>query len=402
MKIRSLTYFCNPHWPLDENALIQAGDFVAAARQAFANADYEVQTARLATVPFPEFVPSLAVDDVIVCAQQLERTAAALGFDFIAIGPAQPDDLRAYAIIPDILAATENVFASAVMSTPDGGVSLPAVRACAEIIARLAPQDLNGFANLYFAALANVPPGAPFFPAAYHHGNLPTFALAVESADLAVAAFTQADSLADARQYLITAIESHARRLTTIADSLNLPFGGIDFSLAPFPEEALSLGTAFERLGVPAVGLHGSLAAAALIADTIDKAKFARAGFSGLMLPVLEDFTLAARAAQGVLTLKDMLLYSAVCGTGLDTIPLPGDAAAEQLAPVLLDLAALAQRLNKPLTARLMPIPGKKAGDSTHFDFPFFANSRVLALDAAPLAGYLAGDEVFHLRARKL
>ncbi|MBC8331616.1 MAG: DUF711 family protein [Anaerolineae bacterium] len=402
MKIRSITYFCNPRWPLNENALAQAGNFVAAARQAFANVGYEVQTARLATVPFHELVPALDVGEVIEFAQQLERAAAPLGFDYIAVGPAQPDDLRAYTLIPDVLAATENVFASAMMSTSDGGVSLPAVRACAEIIERLAPQDPNGFANLYFAALANVPPGAPFFPAAYHVGDAPAFALAVESADLAVKAFTQASCLADARQNLIAALETHAARLTTIAGSLNLPFGGIDFSLAPFPEEALSLGTAFERLGVPAVGLHGSLAAAAIIADTIDKAEFQRAGFSGLMLPVLEDFILAARAEQGVLTLKDMLLYSAVCGTGLDTIPLPGDATAEQLAPVLLDLAALAQRLNKPLTARLMPIPGKHVGDITSFDFPFFANSRVMALDAAPLEGHLSGDEVFHLKARKI
>jgi len=284
------------------------------------------------------------------------------------------------------------------------------VRACAEIIERLAPQDPNGFANLYFAALANVPPGAPFFPAAYHVGDAPAFALALESADLAVEAFSQAANLADARQNLISAIEIHAQNLTQVAKNLaifqpaNIPtpvFGGIDFSLAPYPEEALSLGTAFERLGVPAVGLHGSLAAAAIIADTIDKAKFARAGFSGLMLPVLEDFTLAARAEQGVLTLKDMLLYSAVCGTGLDTIPLPGDTTAAQLAPVLLDLAALAQRLNKPLTARLMPIPGKHAGDVTSFDFPFFANSRVMALDAAPLESHLAGDDAFFLNARK-
>ncbi|HNT25997.1 MAG TPA: DUF711 family protein, partial [Anaerolineales bacterium] len=122
---------------------------------------------------------------------------------------------------------------------------------------------------------------------------------------------------------------------------------------------------------------------------------------SGLMLPVLEDATLARRAAEGTLGVKDMLLYSAVCGTGLDTLPLPGDANAGQLAPLLLDLAALACRLNKPLTARLMPIPGKRAGDLTGFDFAFFANSRVLALESAPLEGFLAGEERFHLQSRK-
>jgi len=100
------------------------------------------------------------------------------------------------------------------------------------------------------------------------------------------------------------------------------------------------------------------------------------------MLPVLEDAVLAKRAAEGVLSVKDLLLYSAVCGTGLDTVPLPGDTTSEQITAVLLDLSALALRLNKPLTARLMPIPGKKAGDPTHFDFDYFANSRVLALES--------------------
>ena len=157
---------------------------------------------------------------------------------------------------------------------------------------------------------------------------------------------------------------------------------------------------AIEKLGIPKVGLHGSLAAAAIIAETIDRAKLPRTGFSGLMLPVLEDEILAKRAEDGSLTIKDLLLYSAVCGTGLDTVPLPGNASAEQIAPVLLDLAALAMRLDKPLTARLMPIPGKNAGDSTGFDFGFFKNSRVMALDSMPLGSPLNSDKAFTLYPR--
>jgi hypothetical protein len=120
-----------------------------------------------------------------------------------------------------------------------------------------------------------------------------------------------------------------------------------------------------------------------------------------LFLPALEDSILAARAEEGLLTLKDLLLYSAVCGTGLDTIPLPGDTSPEALQAVLLDLAVLAQRLDKPLTARLMPVPGKAAGEQTGFDFAFFANSRILVLEAQPLQRFLAGDETFVLRPRK-
>jgi uncharacterized protein (UPF0210 family) len=96
-------------------------------------------------------------------------------------------------------------------------------------------------------------------------------------------------------------MENNARTLTSVACSVerqsNVKFGGIDFSLAPFPSEELSLGTALEHLGVPALGMHGSLAAAAILADTMDRANFLRAGFSGLMLPVLEDAP--SRRAEG-------------------------------------------------------------------------------------------------------
>jgi uncharacterized protein (UPF0210 family) len=153
-------------------------------------------------------------------------------------------------------------------------------------------------------------------------------------------------------------------------------------------------------MGIPKVGLHGSLAAASILTDAVDRANFPRTGFSGFMQPVLEDSILAKRAAEGTLTIKDALLYSAVCGTGLDTVPLPGDTTSEQLAPLLLDLSALALRLDKPLTARLMPIPGKKAGEETNFDFGFFANSRVMALDSEKLQRPLSGNETFHLHAR--
>lgn len=404
MKIRSITTFVNPGWPLDLDALGRAADFVAAARPAFETAGYEVQTARLATPPFPHLLPDCKVDTVREFAQALEAATIPLGFEYIAIGPALPDFPDSYAAIPEVLADTEYIFASGVMASLENGISLPAVRACAEIMHKLAPIDPLGFANLYFAALANVPPGAPFFPAAYHDHDTSAFALAIECADLAVRAFSDAADLADARYRLMDALEEHACRLTSVADHLaalfNISFGGIDYSLAPFPEEALSLGTAFERLGVPAVGGHGSLAAAAFIADAIDRADFPRTGFSGLMLPVLEDATLAKRADEGTLTLRDLLMYSAVCGTGLDTVPLPGDTTVEQLTAILLDLAALAQRLAKPLTARLMPIPGKVAGERTDFDFAFFANSRVMAVEAAPLQGHFAGDESFSLERR--
>jgi hypothetical protein len=348
-------------------------------------------------------------------ARELDQLAAALDIGYVSLGPAQPGIPGSYEVIPDAIAATQNIFFGGLMTDHRRRVDLAAIRRCAQVITNCAPIDPNGFANLRFAALANVPPGSPFFPAAYHNASRPAFAIATEAADLAVEAFSGAATVEEARLALVASIELHAASLTRVARKLAKPlstrtsstrspglpaFLGIDFSLAPFPHEALSLGTAFERLGVPRVGMHGSLAAAAILAESIDRARFPRAGFSGLMLPVLEDATLAQRAAEGVLRVRDLLLYSAVCGTGLDTIPLPGDTTAEQMAPVLLDLSALAVRLDKPLTARLMPVPGRVAGDPTGFDFSFFANSKVMALDSAGLKGPLDGDEAFTLKAR--
>jgi uncharacterized protein (UPF0210 family) len=386
----------------------QAGRFARAAREAFQATSYEVQTTRLAAPPFMSYLPQAGLLPAL--AQTVEKLAAEHGIGYVSLGPAYPDNLESYAAsyaaIPAALAATQNAFFAGSLTTPDGRISLPAVRACAQVIHQAAGITPDGFTNMRFAALANVAAGSPFLPAAYHTGDSPAFAIATEAADLAVQAFRQAGTLLEAQQALSTIIEQHAHRLEETAGKLarqfEVRFNGIDFSLAPFPDEALSLGAAMEALGVSSLGLHGSLAAAAILAEAIDRAQFRRTGFSGLLLPVLEDAILSKRAAQGKLSVKDLLLYSAVCGAGLDTLPLAGDVTPEQLSALLLDVGALAVRLGKPLTARLMPIPGKAAGDLTGFDFAYFANSRVLALEAAPLQGLLTGDDQFILRPRKV
>jgi uncharacterized protein (UPF0210 family) len=405
MKIRSITYFCDPGWPLEAKKLKAAGVFLAEAGNSFEAAGFEVQTTRLACTPFPLLLEGKEIDRLPELAQAIEAAALQAGIDYAALGPALPDLPESYALIPDAIAATQNVFFSGLMAEPVNGLSLAAVRACAEVITRCAPITPDGFANLRFAALANVPPGAPFFPAAYHEGHEPAFAIATEAADLAVEAFARAKSVSAGSESLVSALEEQARRMCDVADFLKFRFatrfGGIDFSLAPFPDESASLGAAVERLGVPEVGLHGSLAAAAILTEAVERADFPHVGFSGFMQPVLEDAVLARRAAEGTLTVKDLLMYSAVCGTGLDTVPLPGDTSPAQIAALLLDLSALALRLDKPLTARLMPIPGKQVGDPTEFDFGYFANSRVMALEAQSLKKALGGMESFHLGYRK-
>jgi uncharacterized protein (UPF0210 family) len=409
MKIRSITYFCNPKYPLDEKALPAAGAFLAKAKSAYEAAGYEVQTVRLATIPFPVLLNG-KVNELPKLAERLESILSQIGVAYASLGPALIEYSESYAVIPDAITATQNIFFGGVIADKKNGISMQAINACAQIIQKASTISPDGFGNLRFAALANVRAGAPFFPTAYHDSDEPAFAIATEAADLAVDAFSGQQTVDDGRRALISEITKHGQAIARVAKDLaqslipnpqSPTFGGIDFSLAPFPDDAHSLGGAVEKIGISKVGLHGSLAAAAILTEAIDRADFPHTGFSGFMQPVLEDSVLAKRAAEGTLTIKDLLLYSAVCGTGLDTVPLPGNTTAEQIAPLLLDLSALAMRLDKPLTARLMPIPEKMVGDATNFDFGFFANSKVMKLESEGLGKPFSGGEVFQLASRR-
>jgi uncharacterized protein (UPF0210 family) len=405
MIVRSLTGFVDPGWPVEPERLDSLANNLNQARDALQEANYEVQSLRLATPPPSEMGRAVPPHERAEFAQRLEAEAFVHGIDYVAIGPVLPDEPRGFTVVPDMLAATETVFTSAIIADPETGLSVAAARASADIISRLSSIGGDGFANLRFAALANVGAGSPFFPAAYHRPGPPAFAVATEGADLAIDAFREVSSLARGRRRMVSMIEAHAaaiqRLLTPISLQNELRFLGIDFSLAPYPDHLRSIGTALESLGLPAVGLPGSAAAVAYLADCLDRAEFTRTGFCGLLLPVLEDSTLASRASAGQLSLTDLLLFSTLCGTGLDTIPLPGDASTDAMTAVLLDLGAISLRHNKPLTARLMPIPGKSVGDEVHFEFPYFADSRVVALEAEPLTGLLSGSGILDIEPRR-
>lgn len=405
MKIRSITYFVDPGWPIEQEKLKRAAIFIREARQAFVESGYAVQTTRLASIPFSRILMGGGISDGVKFAKALESTAREFAFDYISIGPTFPHKPEFFAAIPEILENTESVFVSGMITDPEEGISLKAVWECAEVIRRNSQIFSDGFANLRFAGLASVGPGAPFLPAAYHSGEEPVFALALEAADLAVQAVRRGSNPSEVRHLLITSIEKNAAALTQVGDRLakafSVRFTGIDFSLAPYPEVDLSIGTAIEELIGTVLGSQASLTGVGFFAEAINRARFRRVGFSGVMLPVLEDVVLARRVAEGYLNLSDLLLYSAVCGTGLDTIPLPGEIASEAVAAILFDLGTLSLRLNKPLTARLMPIPGKKAGEDTNFSFPYFANSKVMTVDRHPLLSQFKGDSWLPLGKRR-
>jgi hypothetical protein len=400
MKIRSITCFFHPD-KVDNYTLENLAAKADKLGQAFKQAGWEVQSRRMATVPFGQYTtPENAIERITA----LEEKAAGLGFDYLSVGPARLQHGQDYALIAQILAATRNVFATGVLSHPHRGVSVDAVKACARIITQVAPLTPDGFTNLRFCAMSGVEPFTPFFPAAYSYGNSPAFSLAIECADAAVGAFKKAKSVAKGKAKLLETLNGAASALQTIIEYAHLqwemPFMGFDFSLAPFPEDWCSLAGAIEQLGVARIGMMGSLSAAAILAETLDRGEWRHVGFNGLMLPVLEDSVLAQRSIEGSYEVKDLLMYSAVCGTGLDTVPLPGDTSAEAIAALLMDVASLSLQLKKPLTARLMPVPELKAGEMTEYDFAFFKNGKILDFAAEKLGGALAGSDWIEIGSR--
>ena len=394
VKIRAVTLGLDLPVPEVVAAPFEAASaFLDAAKRAYVAAGIEVQTTRVAGPDLAR--PMLEGLDFRVWAAQTEASARSAGIEFLSLGriPASAHQLVAEQLAP-VLAAGEVAFLSADLIDQ----RLPSVAmaaACAKAVKQLAHTTPQGFGNLRFAATVNCPPNIPFLPAAYHVGGAPLFSIAVQAADVVVDALSGPGSMAEIEDRLVGALEVATRPVERIADDLaqahGYAFVGIDLSPAPFPSDDVSIGGALECAGVERFGAPGTLYLAAMVTRAIRRTRVRRCGFSGLMLPVLEDSVLARRAAESPPSLHELLLYSAVCGTGLDTLPLPGDISEAELAGAFLDVAALSVALNdKPLTARLLPVPGARAGDLTTYTFDYFSNSRVLPSAGAGAAGILA------------
>jgi uncharacterized protein (UPF0210 family) len=325
----------------------------------------------------------------------MEAAAQACGVEYLSLGrlPASAHRVVADLVAP-LLSSGQIAFVSA--DLVEGRLpSVEMAQACARSVKQLAGMTPQGFGNLRFAATAHCPPNIPFLPAAYHVGGQPRFSIAMQAADVVVEALGAPGGLSEVEAGLVSRLEAGCEPIERVADQLaaehNYPFVGIDLSPAPFPSDEVSIGGAIERAGVDRFGAPGTLYLAAMVTRAIRRTRVRRCGFSGLMLPLLEDSVLARRAASDCPpTVHELLLYSAVCGTGLDTIPLPGDISEAELAGIYLDVAALSIALSgKPLTVRVLPVPGAVAGDMTSFSFDYFANSRVLAAAGAGAVGVL-------------
>ena len=383
-KIRAITAFINLDRREYQQQVADTLKMLRRAQTTFESRGYVVQTIRIATQPFPEYTKGLTNEQAVAFFKQYDALAVQQKFA-ASIGPAMlnADDNAAQAdLLGEILANTKTLNGSVAVAGEDG-VRWGAVGAAARVMKKLEEATEHSQGNFRFAATALVPPVTPFFPAAYHTGFGHQFAVALESANVVAAAFKDAHDLGMARQRLIDMLATDAFDIDHIAGRVDSETGwtymGID--LSPAPSKVASIGEAIENLTTQPVGLSGTLTAAATITAAIRDIKVKQTGYNGLMLPILEDPRLAQRWSEGRISIDALLSYSAVCGTGLDTIPLPGDTSAEQLSLMIGDMATLAVKWHKPLSARLLPVTGKGWGEVTEFDDPFLVNATLQQFD---------------------
>ncbi len=352
-------------------------------RAAFEQAGYVVETTRIATNPFLAKLDPAARGKALSQLETLDRLAAAKGVT-VSVGPVLTDD-RDDAGLADwareFVTRTKTMSFSAVIASPAHGAQVRAAVAAARVIQALTSALPDGLANFRFAAAANIPAGTPFFPVGWHDGA-PSIAIGVESASVVEEAFRDAQDrprmefLRDRLYEALSPIEAIATAFATREERAYL---GIDTSPAPMKDR--SIGAAIEAYTGMPFGSGSTLEACSVITAAIKSVDVKKCGYCGLMLPVLEDPVLAQRAGEGRYTLRDILLYSTVCGTGLDVVPIPGDTAPDIMVRVLRDVAALSTRLNKALSARLFPVPGKKVGEIAQFTDPYLVNSMVMKID---------------------
>lgn len=382
MKIRTITTGVSLTDSGETDKIRQAAEFNQRAKEIFHQRGYAVQTTRIATNPWGEYLTGLYPVEAVEKIANIEKYCQELGENFFNIGPAMtPAEI---ALIPEINKNTSIVYSSCHIGDATEGINLENALAAAVAIKRMAQETANGFGNFRFCAAANCPPGIPFFPVSYHQGET-MFAIGLECGDLVSQAFAATHNLETAAEKLKLVFEEELGKVETIATeittTLNIAYGGIDASVAPSLNPTESLAFAYENLGLGKFGHPGTLTISALITGVLKNLSVKTCGYSGLMLPVCEDVGLAQRANESTYNITNLLLYSAVCGCGLDTVPLPGDINETQIEAILLDIASLAIKLNKPLSARLLLIPGKAAGEMTAFDSPYLVNCKILGVN---------------------
>lgn len=290
------------------------------------------------------------------------------------------------------------------MIAGDGAINFSGISAASRLIKHVSRLDNSGYNNFRVAVSANGRPDTPFFPSTFSSdGQGFSIALEMTRTFISVVKSSKGKSLAELREALIATVAPQLCDIHDVATSLSqsqgVAFRGMDISLAPYPGGNDSVAELIEVLGVEQQGGNGTLFITAFLTDIlrtlIRQTGVATTGFNGVMFSLLEDDFMGKRN-RVLYSLDSLISYSAVCGCGLDMVPLPGDVFEEELSSLIADVAALSVALKKPLMARLLPIPMKHANEFTCFNMDFLVNTRIMNIKNVGLNhALLAGSGVF-------
>lgn len=397
IRIRAITL----GMPLSElgNMTRDALEFYTLAESLFNAAGFDVQTRRMVFDPLDASMlePQARVLATLERAS-LKASEAGVRWCCCPIDPGlafSKSEIRK-ALIP-IIQRLPNMFVHFLV-TKGEQLQLGVLTDIARCFLDISKLSASGYDNFRVGAGCRIPPNTPFFPFSWHDG-LPGFSIAVESISawhhLATPEFS---ALPPAEKELLCvqqlgpifrSIESVCHE---IAQKTAFEYKGMDTSLAPFPDAGRSVTALIQKMAPERCGTPGTLAATALCTSIlrriIAEAQIKTAGFNGVMYSPLEDGGFSGLLGRDV-DIHKLLLYSTVCGCGVDMVPLVGTTLPEDLASLIQDVAVLALRLNKPLGIRVLPIPGGRVNEMTTFNHDFLVNCRILALEGQ---GLMAGD----------
>ena len=383
-KVRAITGFLRLDRTTYTQQISDALSVIRAAKAEFEQQGYQVETLRIVTQPLGELVTGLSDADALKFLKTFDDLGKKESF-LPSVGPAMmrdSDDPRTVHLLAQALVAMPDLQANTIMAGDDG-IHWKVIRETAALVHYVADHSVHSQGNFAFTGTAMLKPLGPFYPGTYHTGTGKQFSLGFEGANVVQEVFarTHGDfngSVAELTRQLTVHAKVGESIGQKVAASTGWEFMGVDPTPAPLGD--VSIGTAMETYTGAKFGSSGTLTAALVITTAVKAVPVKQIGYSGLMIPVMEDKHLAERWAEGTYNIDDLLAYSSVCGTGLDTIPLPGDVTEEQIARILGDVASLAWKWHKPLSARLLPVKGLKAGDQTQFNDEFLFNTSLHAV----------------------
>lgn len=342
---------------------------------------------RISVTPIAIVAESCHTDSYVPVAQALDAAAKTVGVNFIGGFSALVEkgytkgDRILIQSIPEALAQTERVCSSINLASTKAGINMDCVRQMGQIIKRTAEltkdRDALGCAKL--VVFANVPEDNPFMAGAFHGVGEAESVISVGVSGPGVVKRALEEVRGQDFSAVAETIKKTAFKITRVGQlvaqeasrRMGVPFGIIDLSLAPTPAVGDSVAHILEEMGLESCGAPGTTAALAILNDAVKKGGLMASshvgGLSGAFIPVSEDAGMIAAVERGSLTLEKLEAMTCVCSVGLDMIAVPGDTSAAAISGIIADEAAIGMINNKTTAVRIIPVPGKKVGDSVEF-----------------------------------